>query len=450
MRSINPKNNILHILLKGTLCFCAIATIVSVTTYTRSRLNSTVFVGDNPINTIAGTIFFLILFLSSRKRPNRGIRMIFVLSFVVIGLYCSIKWGADVPIALLLYILSIIFTGLIISGSSAIVLNILILSCLIIIIFLQVNKLLVYDYSWVQRQIEIIDGVVIGLILSIVSLVSWLSNREIEKSLNRALESEKNLRIERDNLESLVEKRTVQLFISQAEKISQMYKFAEFGKLAAGLVHELVNPLASVSLNLEQLKNVDIKNIKREQLSKILSRAALGAKTMESYIRSAKKQIQYHDDKSKFSVKESIFQCIKLFEYRATTERVVIIIKAERQVFLIGSSVHFQHIINNLISNSLDSFRSYQRDNKQILIMIESINKEVIIRVIDNGKGIRSKDYKRVFMPFFTTKKGSGTGLGLSLTKELIQNSFGGTIEILTSTKRETIFEVKIPIRNYL
>lgn len=321
---------------------------------------------------------------------------------------------------------------------------------MIIIIFLQVNKLLVYDYSWVQRQIEIIDGVVIGLILSIVSLVSWLSNREIEKSLNRALESEKNLRIERDNLESLVEKRTVQLFISQAEKISQMYKFAEFGKLAAGLVHELVNPLASVSLNLEQLKNVDIKNIKREQLSKILSRAALGAKTMESYIRSAKKQIQYHDDKSKFSVKESIFQCIKLFEYRATTERVVIIIKAERQVFLIGSSVHFQHIINNLISNSLDSFRSYQRDNKQILIMIESINKEVIIRVIDNGKGIRSKDYKRVFMPFFTTKKGSGTGLGLSLTKELIQNSFGGTIEILTSTKRETIFEVKIPIRNYL
>ena len=90
--------------------------------------------------------------------------------------------------------------------------------------------------------------------MGILATVAWLSNTEIEKALHRALGSERDLAKERDSLEIKVAERTQELQQAQTEQLIQQYRFIAFGRIAAGLFHDLASPLTSVSLNLENIR----------------------------------------------------------------------------------------------------------------------------------------------------------------------------------------------------
>ena len=92
------------------------------------------------------------------------------------------------------------------------------------------------------------------VILEIIVLVSWLSNKEIEKALKRAKRSEIALKKERDGLEIEVERRTEELKKAQLEKLTIFYRFSNYGRIAAGLFHDIANPLTQVSLSLSRIE----------------------------------------------------------------------------------------------------------------------------------------------------------------------------------------------------
>ena len=111
-------------------------------------------------------------------------------------------------------------------------------------------------------------------------VIAWLSNREIEKSLKRARRSEAALKVERDALEITVEARTRQLREAQADQLSQLYRFAEFGQISSGLFHDLVNPLNAMSLNMENILSIQDHATVSEMRERI-ERAMGSAKRME-------------------------------------------------------------------------------------------------------------------------------------------------------------------------
>jgi two-component system, NtrC family, sensor kinase len=99
----------------------------------------------------------------------------------------------------------------------------------------------------------------------------------------------------------------------------------------------------------------------------------------------------------------------------------------------------------NLFNNAF--YAAAQVTNPTVKVLTKTIDNYVIIEVIDNGKGIPKDILPKIFQPFFTTKPtGEGTGLGLSLSYDIITKGNNGKIEVLSEENKGTTFVVKLPI----
>jgi signal transduction histidine kinase len=102
-------------------------------------------------------------------------------------------------------------------------------------------------------------------------------------------------------------------------------------------------------------------------------------------------------------------------------------------------------IITNLVKNAIQAIPEQQK-NKAVAVTIKKESNNVIITVADNGMGIATEDFNRIFEPKFTTKS-SGMGLGLSIIKNIIEN-YNGTITVESRKGKGTTFTVSLPIIN--
>jgi len=245
------KEFILNILLVGLIILSTVAFFINIT---QSFFSTATQSSSAPW--ITGSILVLLcgLFTLSRYGKSYVAADILILTLFGISLYLNYSWGADIPVMLVFVALTIIIAGILIDTRAALILTLLNAGCILLFTHLEVKGLLHPNIVRKYKIINMTDSFVNVVILCVISLVSWLSNREIEKALHRAQESEKALQKERDSLEITVEKRTAEIQKMQMEKIVQVYRFADFGKLAMGMIHDLITPLNVVSLNLESLQ----------------------------------------------------------------------------------------------------------------------------------------------------------------------------------------------------
>jgi two-component system C4-dicarboxylate transport sensor histidine kinase DctB len=296
--------------------------------------------------------------------------------------------------------------------------------------------------DWSAKTAGYGDAFNLAVLYFLVMLISWLSTKEIERSLGRARRSEAALKKERDLLEIKVEERTRDLEKSQLEKISQLYRFAEYGKLTSGILHDLANPLSAISLNLEKMQGTE--------QSTLLKRALEGTKRMERFVELARKQIQNQKDLSVFSVAKEIQQSIKGLEYKAKLENVKLQFSKPNDITLYGSPMRFHQLISNLIGNAIDAYDHYETDHERVVIIsYEFTGSKIYLRILDFGKGVSQEDNEKIFEPFFTTKTtDKGTGMGLSICKDIVEKDFHGKLQLISEKGKGTLFLVEIPIHH--
>lgn len=442
------KYKIFDILIRAILVLCLIAFSISGFVNTLSIVNHRVLTSApmKPIVIITSGLLLLLYF--GQKGYSKLSAQLFIIVLLLAGMYNSWVWGADVPIGYLLYTLVIVLAGIIVGSKFAF--NILIITALFLISLshLQATDIVKYDEYWLSSPPSIVDGIISSISLSIIALVSWVSNREIEKSLTRAQISEKELKEERDLLEIRVEERTKQLKKAQMEKMLSMYRFADLGRLSAGLIHDIVNPLTVVSLNLEQVYDHSAQstqeNIHALQLA--TKRALTGTKRIEEYVDAARKHIQKQDDQSLFPICTEIGRVKSLFSYRCRKEQVSFITACDPSIHLRGNSVRFNQCLSNIVANALDAQTLSTKKNKTVHVTVEKDKDTITVKISDNALGIKPSVLKHIFDPFFTTKGiDKGTGIGLSMTKEIIQDSFKGTITVETKSQIGTTFTISLP-----
>ncbi|MEI6529407.1 MAG: ATP-binding protein [Candidatus Falkowbacteria bacterium] len=400
-----------------------------------------------PLGATIGILIFLFFLLYLSRRGNiKAAASFLLIAFSLPMFYSFFIWGADLPAGLLLAVLIITISGILLGDRLAFISTTIITLFIIILTYLQGHKIIGVQYYWRSEPAQIGDAISYAVLLFIIAVVAWLFIRTINQSLSRARESEKLLREERDSLEIKVEARTKEIKELQAEKINQLYRLAEFGRLSSGIFHDLINPLTAVSLNLEQIKTeTDSKIISAKSY---LGQALLATNKMESLIASIKKQISRENVISVFSLNQEINQTIQILSYKSRRADVNINFKIDEEITMRGDALKFGQVIANLLANAIDACENSKQ--KEISIELSRTNKNILIRVVDSGAGIRKENLNKIFEPFFSTKKqdGHGLGLGLATSKNIVEADFAGKIAVVSEQNVGTSFIINIPTQN--
>jgi PAS domain S-box-containing protein len=208
-------------------------------------------------------------------------------------------------------------------------------------------------------------------------------------------------------------------------------KLMILGTLGAGLAHEMNNPLASILLDAEYLKEIH-----GEPEENMDHKAALAA--VESMIHGVERMrrvlqhlLQYSkkDSVSKttvISVKDLVEDAFLFVDRQLMNRGIEVSLNVDGPLTTTGNRTQLESVLHNLISNSRDAFANRGEGEKYIVISAH-LNSSGMVEILyeDNAGGISPVHMERIFEPFFTTKEGSGTGLGLSLSRKIISDHDG-------------------------
>ena len=229
-------------------------------------------------------------------------------------------------------------------------------------------------------------------------------------------------------------------------------KLASVGELAAGIAHEINNPVAIMTEEagwmqdlLEEEALGDSNNGKEfaRALNQIRTQGKRCKEITHKLLSFARKtDSTIHD----VQVNEMIEDVLELSAQRTKYASISINTDLEENLPPIRmSQTEFQQVLLNLVNNAVDAM---EKTGGKIEISSRSKDQEIIIAVSDTGPGIPSANLSRIFDPFFTTKPvGKGTGLGLSICYGIIKK-MGGELDVHSELNEGTIFKIRLPVKD--
>ncbi|MBI3924168.1 MAG: GAF domain-containing protein [Armatimonadetes bacterium] len=230
---------------------------------------------------------------------------------------------------------------------------------------------------------------------------------------------------------------------SQAQLI-QSSKMAAIGQLAAGVAHELNTPLGAVTLALDAA--VTVLETRPDRAGKKLARAQQAASQMKEIV---SKLLFYSRDartgRQETDLNQVVGDTLKLLGNQFSLDNVDLRVEQRPVPVILANQNELQQVLTNLLLNARDAVLA-RGSSGSVIIRTGQSNGEVLLEVQDTGTGITPEVRERIFEPFFTTKDvGQGTGLGLSVTMELVVQH-EGTIEVQSELGRGTLFTVRLPV----
>lgn len=231
---------------------------------------------------------------------------------------------------------------------------------------------------------------------------------------------------------------------ARTETTIESEKLSALTLLAAGVAHEIGNPLNSLNIHL-QLMERELKNL-----------PAVSADRMKKDIRVAREEITRLDriinqflrairptnpDLQRIQVNDIVRESLELLEREITNRNILV--EAELASDLprcLGDAAQLKQAFYNLIKNALQAMPA----NGVLRVRTSTDETQVAIEFIDTGHGISAEQIGRIFEPYYTTKS-EGTGLGLMIVQRIVREH-GGTIDVESNAGRGTTVRIKLPI----
>jgi two-component system sensor kinase FixL len=230
-------------------------------------------------------------------------------------------------------------------------------------------------------------------------------------------------------------------------RLAHVGRFNLMGEMAAGIAHEINQPLAAIATYAQagkrmlQQSNPDI-----AMLGDICKKIDDQARRAGQVIENLRKFIRKQDiDTQSLDVNRVVDDVLNLIEVDAHSEGIPVRVRAAARLPTVrADAVQLQQVLLNLTRNSVDAMRGGVGKERGIIIATERTEDGgVCIRVIDHGHGVSPQLGDNIFQPFVTTKR-DGLGVGLAISKTIVQ-SYGGTLSYSENPAGGAIFTVELP-----
>jgi two-component system NtrC family sensor kinase len=286
------------------------------------------------------------------------------------------------------------------------------------------------------------SGVTLALSLVLLGWVTWASNAlaallkrvgEYLGQLNAALQEQQA------ELERRIAERTAELQEAQAHVLHQE-KMAAFGLLAAGIAHEVGNPLASISAMVQVLQ-------RREADPYTLDKLGLVSGQLKRIQGTLRELIEFSRPAStapaRVALADVIDEALNIAKYyKRTRGRIATPPIPADLPPLYGVKDQLVQVFLNLVLNAIDATGG--RGDGKVELSVERVAGGVEVAVRDTGWGVAPESAARLFQPYYTTKK-HGTGLGLFVTRRLVTDH-GGSVSFESAPGAGTTFRVRLPL----
>jgi signal transduction histidine kinase len=344
------------------------------------------------------------------------------------------------------------------------------------------------------QHAEVLARIQIHVKLRNLSVSLEEQNIRLKEEITERTAAETELMKLTTELEQRVTKRTEELTQSLHElqqsqiRLVQAEKLSTLGQLVAGIAHEINNPVNFIHGNIHhasqytqdlleilqlyqihfphatteiqnKIKKIDLEFLS-EDLPKVLSSMQIGTERIREIVQSLRSFSRYDEAEIKVvDIHEGIDSTLTILEHRlkAKTEHPVIQILKEYgnlpQVECCAGKMN--QVFMNVLSNAIDALEEAIDDRvdstiaPKIWIRTEILGRDRIkIRIADNGLGIPNHIKHRLFDPFFTTKPaGKGTGLGMSISHQIVIEQHSGSLRCISSSGKGAEFVIEIPIQ---
>jgi two-component system, NtrC family, C4-dicarboxylate transport sensor histidine kinase DctB len=237
----------------------------------------------------------------------------------------------------------------------------------------------------------------------------------------------------------------------------QQARLASLGEMLNNIAHQWRQPLGSLTMIIQSFQTkMLVGKLTEKFVDEKVEDGLLLATNMSNTLDDFKNFFNPDKTKSRFFIKNCIEHSMQLSKYLLEQENIKVNLIVKQDVKINSFYNELSHVFLNIISNSKDALCStIDKDDRIIKIIVHKYKEHVIINMIDNGGGVPDEISPKIFEPYYTTKyKSAGTGIGLYMSKQIIEKHMYGTISYKTVThkikdKRKfncSLFTIKIPI----
>jgi len=319
---------------------------------------------------------------------------------------------------------------------------------------IKISNLVAYHFRLATGEKEKIsqkyDGTqtMVIMITLIVLVLSFLFTFMIAKNFQRLLLNLSRI-VEKRNRENEKMQRTLEARVNEAverarEKDHIMYqhaRLASMGEMIGNIAHQWRQPLNALTLLIQSFGTKSLSGkLDQTFIDKQVNEGMRLAVSMSDTIEDFRNFFSPSKEKEHFNLSKSIHDTLEMSSFFCKDENIDIQVHCDEGITIYGYSNEFSQVILNFINNSRDNFKYKQmHDDKKIDITIKEVhskNPTVNIYFADNGGGIEEHIIDRVFEPYFTTKhKATGTGIGLYMSKQIIEAQMSGEMTVRNAQK---------------
>lgn len=299
------------------------------------------------------------------------------------------------------------------------------------------------------------EQTIIFLVIAAIGAIITLLIYEYTKRLNEQKISKLNESLEvkvkeLDDFNQTLHKKVKIEVEKQREKenlLIQQSKLAALGEMIGNIAHQWRQPISAVSAIMMNIKWTALsQGMDKHFLDERMKEANEQLKYMSQTIDDFRNFFKPNKEKEYFDLKSEIKKAYKILQESLLYSNINLQIFSSNTITVYGYANEFSQVVLNLISNAKDVLLERNIENPRIEIHISQDDKYIYCEIKDNGGGIEEKNIDRIFEPYFTTKEHHGTGIGLYISKEIIQKHMQGTLEV-KNIENGANFIISIPVK---